>query len=131
MNGEREDALRFLRLAERDARAFGVLLERAAADDFPVAAFHAQQAIEKALKAALSLRKVPFARIHDLIELAGRARDVGIDVPLADDVLQRLTPYTVEFRYDHRTLSLIGPEAARQAVATCLDWIRHYLDAAQ
>lgn len=127
MTAEREEALRFLRLAERDERAFRLLAERANADDFPVAAFHAQQAVEKSLKAALSLRKVSFARIHDLTELGGRARDAGIDVPLSDDLLQRLTPYAVEFRYNDQSLPLIQPDSARQAVATCLDWIHGIL----
>ena len=48
-----EEAQRFLRLAERDFRAFEILGAHAEID-LAVAGFHAQQAVEKSLKAVLT-----------------------------------------------------------------------------
>jgi HEPN domain-containing protein len=46
-----------------------------------VVGFHAQQAVEKALKVALVLCDVDFPRSHDLRELTDIAVENGIDVP--------------------------------------------------
>jgi HEPN domain-containing protein len=61
--------------------------------------FHAQQAVEKALKAILLARHVEFPLTHDLEELLSIFAVAGIEVP---DQLQEagmLTPYAVETRY--------------------------------
>jgi len=75
-----EEAWRSLRLAHRDARAFHVLAQ----DELThpsVACFHAQQAVEKALKAALFALRIEFRRTHDLLELAHRLRERGTGFP--------------------------------------------------
>ena len=60
--------------AESDLRASVTLAEdREMADD--VVGFHAQQAVEKALKAVLVLEGVSFPRTHDLELLAARVRE--------------------------------------------------------
>lgn len=127
MNAALEEARRLLRMAERDQRAFLALIGAVTPDDFPAAAFHAQQAIEKSLKAVLCLREIPFRRTHDLLELAGRLAETGLVLPIDDDALLRMTPYAVEFRYDDQALPLITAEAAKEATARCIDWSRHYL----
>ena len=123
----RTEAERFLRLAQRDQRAFETLNRQCKEEDFPNAAFHAQQSVEKAIKAVLSLHQVSFSRIHDLVELAGRARDTGLKLPLPDDTLYRLTPYAVEFRYNDETMPLIQPDVAQHAVQTFIQWATHHL----
>jgi HEPN domain-containing protein len=62
--------------------------------------FHAQQAIEKLLKALLSDLRVSYPRTHRLIDLMDLA--VGAGYPLPEDLaeLRHLTPFAVEFRYD-------------------------------
>lgn len=63
------------------------------------AAFHAQQAAEKALKAFLVWHDTPFRKTHDLMEI-GR-QSVDLDGSLAT-LLERasvLTPYAWKFRY--------------------------------
>lgn len=61
--------------------------------------YHAQQAVEKALKAVLLKRGQPVTRTHDLADLAGRLQDDGMEVP--DVVLDAvfLTEYAVAARY--------------------------------
>ena len=60
--------------------------------------YHAQQAIEKLLKAMIALRATDPPRTHDLSNLADR---VGALFELDDDPLhgQDLTPYATAYRY--------------------------------
>jgi HEPN domain-containing protein len=62
--------------------------------------FHAQQAAEKLLKAALAARGVVSPRTHRLGDLLDLARDRGLTVPEEFDELHRLTPFAVEYRYE-------------------------------
>ena len=64
-----EEALRALRLADRDIEAFEILKEEPEAP-LAIVLFHAQQAVEKSLKAALVSRQIEFGRTHNLTELA-------------------------------------------------------------
>lgn len=61
--------------------------------------FHAQQAVEKALKALLIRYQVEFSKTHNLGELLRLAESVaaGVAQRLAD--AEALTPYAVETRY--------------------------------
>lgn len=90
-----------------------VLLGKARQDEFvleqfvnnPAAAdetfgFHAQQAAEKLLKAALAVHGVVAPRTHRLGDLLDLAHDRGLKVPNEFDDLHRLTPFAVEYRYE-------------------------------
>lgn len=57
MTAQHEEAARLLRLARRDQAAFNALLDCPAVAP-AVAFFHAQQAVEKALKAVMCLRGI-------------------------------------------------------------------------
>lgn len=61
--------------------------------------FHAQQAVEKALKAVLLFNKVDFPLTHDLDDLLDIAENAGIPLPTEIMDAGILTPYTVETRY--------------------------------
>ena len=62
--------------------------------------FHAQQAVEKALKAWLACLEVCFPRTHDLRLLFDQLEHAGAAVPEAFRRLERLSVYAVLFRYD-------------------------------
>jgi HEPN domain-containing protein len=62
--------------------------------------FHAQQAAEKLLKAALAAHGVIYPRTHRLGDLLDLAGDRGLAVPEEFDELHRLTPFAVEYRYE-------------------------------
>ena len=128
MNVQIEEALRLLSLAERDQRAFAVLYAHTSLTDFPVAAFHAQQSVEKAFKAVLCVLGIEYRRTHDLTELAGRIQDRGLSLPISEENLLRLTPYAVELRYDENTAQLITPETARMIVSEVLCWAKMVID---
>jgi HEPN domain-containing protein len=61
--------------------------------------FHAQQAVEKALKAWLALVGVDYPRTHDLQELLALLDERGVKVPDSFRNLDYLTDYAVLFRY--------------------------------
>lgn len=62
--------------------------------------FHAQQAIEKWLKAAMALHGIREARIHDLGRLLQILENDGIELPENASRLDELTIYAVPLRYD-------------------------------
>ena len=75
-----EEAQRSLRFATRDLKAFNVLKD-ASGIDLATACFHAQQAIEKSLKAVLFLHQIESRRTHDLVQLAQLLRQHGVEPP--------------------------------------------------
>lgn len=76
-----------------------------------VVGFHAQQAMEKLLKAVLSAHKVEFRRTHDLVSLLDLLQDNQLPAPPEADWLDELNPYAVEARYG--TISPEGLDRAR------------------
>jgi HEPN domain-containing protein len=62
--------------------------------------FHAQQAVEKWLKAVMALRGIQQARVHDVGRLLQLLADNGDELPEGTDRLDELTIYAVPLRYD-------------------------------
>lgn len=107
----RELAREWLVKADVDLSAARALLGTGAHAD--AAAFHAQQAAEKALKAFLVWHQVEFPKTHDIKRLLVLCRPVDVDLAraLADAVV--LTPFGVEYRYpgDYPPVSAAVAEA--------------------
>lgn len=61
--------------------------------------FDAQQAAEKALKALLISRQVPFPKTHDIVDLLTLLSQSGIDPPHNVRQAGLLTGYAVDARY--------------------------------
>ena len=61
--------------------------------------FHAQQCIEKYLKALLIIRHFLFPRTHDLVALAELCGRADIILPVEMDELERLNAFSVQVRY--------------------------------
>lgn len=89
--------------------------------------FHAQQVAEKAIKAVLVQHGIVFRRTHDLIELLDLASADNIDIPVTRDLLLRLGPYAVEFRYLGVQAPEIGAEEADRAVTSLTAWASRML----
>jgi HEPN domain-containing protein len=94
----KENSRIMLEAAERDIRAINSMLNKI---DFAeeIFGFHAQQAVEKSVKAWLSLLNIEYPRTHDLsflfallIEADGSAA--------AFKNLTEFNPYAVQFRYE-------------------------------
>ena len=118
-----EEAWRSLQLADRDITAFRILSKEPEAH-LSIVCFHAQQAVEKSLKAVLFSRRIEFRRSHDLIELTQLLRQHGIETPVNDDLLGRLNPFAVTFRYDDMDIELL----TREDAATWVTDIRHWAE---
>jgi HEPN domain-containing protein len=81
--------------------------------NYDSACFHAQQCIEKYLKAILIKRKYPVSKVHDLeILLDGCLEFYPLWEPMRED-MQLLTQYAVQFRYPGESAD---KEEARQAI---------------
>jgi HEPN domain-containing protein len=91
-----EEVERWLRYAREDLDTAGVILEHGGVPR--AACFHAQQAVEKAIKASLIFSGIGFRKTHDLESLASTLPEgwsVGEDAASLAD----LTVWAVEPRY--------------------------------
>jgi HEPN domain-containing protein len=95
----RELAERLLRKADQDKTAFDKLR-----NDPEIAVnilgFHAQQATEKMLKAALASNEIDFPFSHRLTDLFDLLKENGVVCPESLEELRFLTPFAVAFRYE-------------------------------
>jgi hypothetical protein len=95
---EHDVAEALLAKAVGDEAGLRALVDRPDVPDH-VTGFLAQQSIEKALKAVLTKRDVPFERSHDIDYLYGLVEDAGLDLTPRLKAAVALTPWAVEFRY--------------------------------
>jgi HEPN domain-containing protein len=102
-----EHAKALLSIARKDADALrGMIGNPLFADE--IFGFHAQQAIEKALKAWLASLSVDFPLTHDLSRLLGLLEDTGAE--MADYwPLVEFTVYAVQARYEAGLLEAEEP----------------------
>jgi HEPN domain-containing protein len=97
---EGRDLARVLaRKAVGDEKAMRRLASDSEIDDEAVG-FHAQQAIEKWIKAVMAFHGLEEVRIHDLGRLLELLGDVGVELPPDADRVDELTIYAVPMRYD-------------------------------
>jgi HEPN domain-containing protein len=96
---DRDHAAMMLAMAGKDFQALKAMLdEQSFAEE--IFGFHAQQAVEKTLKAWLSCKDIIYPKIHDLEEIAGMLADGGEPFPLKFIPLLELTDFAVLFRYE-------------------------------
>jgi len=126
MSSPSDQATALFEAAQRDRQTFRILL-RDFASPLETTLFHAQQVLEKGLKAVLVAGGIVFPRTHDLLELFDLAANSGSPVPLSRDLMARLGPYAVEFRY----LGVIAPDVSREeaaaAVESFMGWLKERL----
>lgn len=95
-----EHADLLLRKARQDEFALEKLISDPASPD-EILGFHAQQAVEKALKAVLALHNVRYPFIHDLKALVDLLAKNKISVPQEFEEVRLLTPFATVFRYEY------------------------------
>ena len=100
--------------------------DAAAADE--TFGFHAQQAAEKLLKAALLANGVVYPRTHRLGDLLDLGYDHGLPLPEEFEELNRLTPFAVEYRYEFYAEEVERP-LDRQAVLEQVRRLRAWVEA--
>lgn len=123
---EAQDLAKVLaRKAEDDAKAMRLLVPNPEISD-EIVGFHAQQAIEKWLKAVMALRGLEEARIHDLGRLLEILGQTGVDLPPAADRLDDLSIYAVPLRY----ADLLDAESLdREATVKLMDAVGKWANA--
>ena len=87
-----------------------------------VLGFHAQQAVEKLLKAVLASRGIEFPRTHDLALLFALGERHGLAAPPELAGADALTPWAVEFRYEEALGKELDREAALALVESVEAW---------
>jgi HEPN domain-containing protein len=95
---QQELARLLLQKARQDlALVVNVADSEAVADE--IVGFHIQQAIEKAIKSALTRVGCQYEFTHDLSILYRQAENSGLTLPASIDAVEELTVFAVQFRY--------------------------------
>lgn len=98
MKTPRDYALGVLQKAANDLIAGRATIDKGQA--FDTVCYHAQQSVEKYIKAVLISHEVAFPKRHDLGELLLLVAPYWPEIADYQDRLIGLTPYSVEVRYD-------------------------------
>ena len=97
------------------------------APNYDAACFHAQQCVEKLIKAVLIQHEIPFRRIHDLEVLLDACLELH---PLWESLrtdTQLLTQYAVQFRYPGESADKDEAKEAISAMKRCDQELRRAL----
>jgi HEPN domain-containing protein len=116
---EAEEATRLISAAHADLRAV-TLLAADAPQSNAVIGFHAQQAVEKAIKAVLVASEMPIPYTHDIAFLLDILNEHAITAPTSVTDADWLTPWAVAARYGASDAALDREAAvavANEAVA--------------
>jgi HEPN domain-containing protein len=119
----------FLSKAASDLAAARLLAQDLNQDD-DVVGFHAQQSVEKALKAVVAVRGLEIPRSHDIVLLTQLLRQGQEALP---DVVAEsgwLNPWAVTMRYDQAGTEL-DRESAVDVADACLNWARKPVEGAR
>ena len=84
--------------------------------------FHAQQAVEKALKSVLAARDGDFPFTHDIEALLELCEGAGLEPPEDLPAAGRLGPYAGATRYGLGDPASVDPEDALRWAAEAVDW---------
>ena len=94
-----KNAVKMHRMAEKDFKAL-INMTDETLFDIEIFGFHAQQTVEKLLKAWLSAIGIKYERTHDLQVLVLLLKDNRQQLPDELVDLENLTDFAVNFRYD-------------------------------
>lgn len=78
----RRETEEWLRIAHEEYRSAGILLKEGL---YRMVCYHAQQTVEKILKAILTENGIDFARTHNLLDLKKATDALGYDTDLVDE----------------------------------------------
>jgi HEPN domain-containing protein len=93
--------------------------------------FHAQQAVEKSIKAVLAARGVAFIKSHALSYLIGLVEEHDITAPEALSEADVLSPWAVEFRYEGEQPPALDRSASLKLVEEVHAWAEEETRAAE
>jgi HEPN domain-containing protein len=114
------------RLARIDLKTAEKLAPDPEMDDRPVG-FHTQQAVEKAVKVALTLKGIDFPKTHDLEYLIGLAGSHSIALKPEFESASWLTPWAAEFRYDDAPIETLDRKRAITTANAAVSWCQELI----
>jgi HEPN domain-containing protein len=117
-----------LQLARDDELAASSLLPIAGIAD-SILGFHCQQAVEKALKAALASKEIEFPRTHDVDGLLELCQRSGLLTPSVLDGVDRLAPYGVHMRYGMSQATGLNRSEALGWARAAIEWAENVIEA--
>jgi HEPN domain-containing protein len=82
----------------------------------------AQQAVEKAIKAALAANGVDFPFTHNLRYLRDLCGESGVTLPATLDGVEDLTPFALAERYGSETPLTLDRDQALKWAAAAVEW---------
>ncbi|MGN6585947.1 MAG: HEPN domain-containing protein [Solirubrobacterales bacterium] len=112
-----------LSLAREDLASAEALDREERVSDAPVG-FHAQQAVEKALKAAIANRNKEFPFTHDIGLLMQLCQDAGLELPADLAEADRLTPYAAAVRYGLGDPGAVATQEALLWAERAIEWVQ-------
>lgn len=126
-----EQARLLLRMAAKDMRAMDLMIAPESIDD-EIFGFHAQQAVEKSLKAWITAAGGSYGFIHDLRVLLLTLREMGCDIEQFRHLIM-LTPFAAQLRYEPmETIDApLDRPALRQQVQALHDHVQSAIAAAK
>ena len=108
------------------ARADKLVLDKLADDSEisdDVIGFHAQQAVEKLLKAVLANRNIEYPRVHDIDRLVDLLETHDGSLPPQARQLDELTPWATQLRYGELLdMERLDRERTQRLVDAVLKW---------
>jgi|WetSurMetagenome_2_1015567.scaffolds.fasta_scaffold155579_2 HEPN domain-containing protein len=96
---DHKNAIKMFSMAEKDFKALKNMIDETNFD-IEIFGFHAQQTVEKLLKAWLSKINIKYERTHDLQILFSLLIENGQNIPSELEILENLTDFSVNFRHD-------------------------------
>jgi HEPN domain-containing protein len=114
--------------AEGDYATAGRELRARRRPNYDAVCFHAQQTVEKYLKAFLQEEGVDFPKTHSLIELLQLVVPLDAGFELQRDVLIRLERYAVRYRYPGESADQDEARSAFKSAQVVRKFIRQHLE---
>lgn len=91
----------------------------------------AQQAVEKAIKAALAANRIEFPFTHNLRYLRDFCSESGIELPPELDDMEELTPFALAERYGSEEPIELDRDRAMQWATAAITWARGRIEDAE
>ncbi|NOY77279.1 MAG: HEPN domain-containing protein [Calditrichaeota bacterium] len=95
--------------------------------NYDSAGFHAQQCIEKDLKAILQEKSVRFQKVHDLLALMKLALPFVPDMDFYSNMFALLNPFAIAFRYPGQSATREEAKMAINAMKTLHQYLKSVL----
>ena len=118
-----EHARLLLEMAGKDFRAMRGMTDAEIFAD-SIFSFHAQQTVEKVLKAWCSWMGIAYPRTHDIERLFQLLEESGVQVPEGFTSLTGLTDFAVQYRYESTDAGL-GPVDREEIIGSVRRFLTH------